>query len=143
MCRLAVLVAVTAAVGCAGPRQVSRSAGEGVIALPSNTDSWPHRHRSKALDLIAQHVGPDYEIVSEQEVVTGHTTINDQKTDREMTFNTAIPFLPAEREKTTTTVTQVPQKEWHIAYRKRSVPAAVAQPANTVAPAGAVVPAAK
>ena len=139
MRRFVVLVAVVA-VGCAGPRQVQRTGTEGVIALPTNSDSWPHHHRRTALDMIAQHVGPDYEIVSEQEVVTGHTTINNQKTDREMTFNSAVPFLPAEREKVTTTTTQVPQTEWHIAYRKRLTPPAAAQP---VAQAGATLPAGK
>jgi hypothetical protein len=140
MRRLALLVGVVAAsAGCVGPRAVQQSATEGVIALPSNSDGWPHHHRRTALEMIAKHVGPDYEIVSEQEVVTGHTTINDQKTDREMTFNSAVPFLPAEREKTTTTVTQVPQTEWHIAYRKRQSPPAAAQPVTqtgAAAPAG-------
>lgn len=136
MNRLVVLGAAVAAVaGCAGPRQVQQTAGGGVIALPSNSDAWPTRHRTTALDMIAKHVGPDYDIVSEEEVVTGHTTVNDQKTDRQATFNPAMPFLPAEREKTTTTTTQVPHTEWHIAYRKRQTPPGVA-PAGAVAPAG-------
>lgn len=140
MTRALVLFAAAVAVagtGCAsGPRLLQRTPGEGVIAMPSNSDSWPTRHRSKALKMIEEHVGSDYEIVSEREVVTGHTTVNRQDTDRKATFNSSMPFLPAEREQTTTTTSQLPQTEWQIAYRRRSATPAIAPAAGGVAPAG-------
>jgi hypothetical protein len=151
MKRLLVLAAaLTAATGsgCANARYVQKATDEGVVAIPSNTDSWPEYYRTKALGLITAHVGPDYEIVREDEVVTGHTTVNQQDTKREATFNGSIPFLPAEKQMTTTTTTQVPQKEWQIHYRKRAASATAAWPRAgagqppVTQPAGGVVPAA-
>ena len=118
---LAAAVAVASSVGCANARYVQKSADEGIVAVPSNTDTWPDNNRTNALKLIEQHVGPYYDIVDEREVTTGHDTINHQDTKREATFNGDVPFLPAEKQTTTTTTTTVPRKDYHIHYR-RSAP---------------------
>jgi hypothetical protein len=155
---LAAAVVAAAGSGCANARYVQRGADEGVVAIPANTDVWPDYQRTKALELIQAHVGPNYEIVNEQEVVTGHTTVNQQDTKREATLNGSVPFLPAEKQQTTMTTTDVPQKEWQIQYRKVKVggiagrgtgfgtgvmPAGGVPPATTgaaVTPAGGLLP---
>ncbi|MFO0851063.1 MAG: hypothetical protein U0871_21285 [Gemmataceae bacterium] len=145
---LAAAVAAAAGSGCANARYVQKGTDEGVVAIPSNSDSWPDYQRTKALDLIQAHVGPSYEIVNEQEVVTGHTTVNQQDTKREATINGTIPFLPAEKQQVTTTTTEVPQREWQIHYRKVAgvaarppLPGAGLLPAGGPPPTTAAVPA--
>jgi hypothetical protein len=135
-------VVAVAGTGCGGARYVRKAADEGVVAIPNNSDSWPTNYRTHAEKLMAAHVG-DWEIVHEDEVVTGHTTVNRQDTKREATFNGSIPFLPAEKQETTTTTTQVPQKEWQIQYRRRAAAAARPTPPADVIPTGATAPAAK
>lgn len=146
-----VLAAVAAAssVGCANARYVQKIEGEGVVAVPVNSDAWPSYNRTNALKLIEEHVGPAYEIVEEREVKTGTSTTNTQNTDREQTFNSEVPFLPAERQTTTSTTTASDVKEYHIHYRRKAggltgfpgtTPAANAVlPAAGAAPAGGVV----
>ena len=117
---LAAAVAVASTVGCANARYVQKVGDEGVVAVPVNSDAWPSYNRTSALKLIEQHVGPGYEIVEEREVKTGTATTNTQNTNREQTFNSEVPFLPAERQTTTTTTTAAAITEYHIHYRKRS-----------------------
>lgn len=141
---LAASVAVASAVGCANARYVQKVGDEGVVAVPVNSDAWPSYNRTNALKLIEQHVGPGYEIVEEREVTTGTATTNTQNTNREQTFNSEVPFLPAEKQTTTTTTTAANITEYHIHYRKRSggltgFPGTTA-PANAIVPTNAVVP---
>jgi hypothetical protein len=111
--------------GCATPaRYVERQPGAGVIAIPANTDTWPTYNRRAALALIEQHLGSGYEIVEEREVATGKTTSNNQQVRNEETINTAVPFLPANRQTVTNTTTTRDVTEWRISYRKRAEPAA-------------------
>ena len=111
------LVLVVSA-GCQSPRVVSRTADEGVVALPANSDDWPLRHQSEAKKIIRAHVGDSYEVVEEKEVVTGYATTNVQDRQTELAPHSVLPFLPAERETTTTRTVATPQKEWHIHYRR-------------------------
>jgi hypothetical protein len=147
---LAAAVAAASTVGCANARYVQKIDNEGVVAIPRNSDTWPDYNRSNALKLIEQHVGQGYEIVEEREIKTGTTTSNVQNTNREQTFNSEIPFLPAEKQTTTTTTTAHDITEYHIHYRRRAggltgfpgtTPASAVVPAGGTAPAGGVVPA--
>ncbi|HET6574785.1 MAG TPA: hypothetical protein VFG68_14365, partial [Fimbriiglobus sp.] len=135
---LAAAVAAASTVGCANARYVQKIEDEGVVAIPVNSDTWPSYNRTSALKLIEQHVGSAYEIVEEREIKTGTTTSNVQNTRNEQTFNSEVPFLPAEKQTTTSTTTAADITEYHIHYRKRAggltgFPGA--------APAGGVVPA--
>jgi hypothetical protein len=132
------LVAVAGAGGCASPaKYVEKQGDAGVVAIPNNTDSWPSYHRRAALDLIRKHVGPQFEIVEEREVVVGQTTHNNQQVNTEQTVNSRIPFLPAERQTITNTTTQHDITEWRIVYRRKQSP--VAGPMTPGAPGGQVV----
>ena len=146
---LAAAVAAAAGGGCANARYVQKAGDEGIVAIRSNTDSWPDYNRTNALKMIEAHVGPAYEIVEEGEVVTGTVTNDTQQTKNEATFNSEIPFLPATKETTTTTSTATPIKEWQIHYRRASgsltqfpggMPAGATTPASGVMQASHTAP---
>lgn len=125
MKRVLVLVgAVVAGLsGCASPaRYVEKSVGgdSGIVAIPANTDEWPNHYRQAAIAKIVEHVGPDYEIIEEKEVVTGQAIVNNQQTNTEKTANRANPQLgPGERQTVNNTTTTMDRTEYRIAYRKR------------------------
>jgi hypothetical protein len=116
-------VVVTGLSGCASPaRYVEKSGDVGVIAIPANTDVWPMHYRSEALALIERHVGPNFEIVEEKEIAVGSRTNNNQQVKREQTFNSTMPFMPAEKDTVTNTTSTHDITEWRIAYRKKYTP---------------------
>jgi hypothetical protein len=104
--------------GCASAHYVSKQGDTGVIAIPSNSDAWPFHYRQEALQLIQQHVGPNYEIVDEHQVVTGVKVTNNEQTQRDLTPNKRQPNMPGERETTTGTVSATNVTEWQITYRR-------------------------
>ena len=133
--RRALLVVVLVSAGCQSPRVVSRTADDGIVALPANTNDWPFYHQDAGKKVIRAHLGSDYEVVEEKEVTTGYATTNVQDRQFEPTMNTTNPFLPATRETTTTRTVNTPQKEWQIHYRRvmpRPAAAMGANPAATV-----------
>ncbi|WP_439620721.1 hypothetical protein [Gemmata sp.] len=80
-CVAACVAAVGLLSGCAGPRVVRSDQTGGVVAIPANSNSWPGYYRTKAEELIRQRCPNGYEIVSEQEVVTGQTAHTNVQTD--------------------------------------------------------------
>jgi hypothetical protein len=149
---LALVVGLLGLTGCASPRFVQVGEEGGIVALPSNTNIWPSYHRDKAEAMIRQQCPNGYEIVSEEEAVTGQVAHTDSRTDtkenptlllaggngkteknkRGESSSTsfgglAIPL--GEREETTRTTTRYQNvTEWRIHYRKK-------QPAPGVVPA--------
>ena len=120
--RHTILVAVLLAAGCAGPaRYVSKQGAEGVVAVPDDTNRWPHYYHNQAVELIKKHIGPDYEIVKEEQVVTGQVTHNDQNVEREEHPN-ILPWKSTETERVQNTATTTDITEWRITYRKRTGP---------------------
>ena len=117
---LAALAASTT--GCASAHYVSKQSDSGVVAIPSNNDYWPFHYRQEAEALIRQHVGPDYEIVEERQVVTGMRTTNNEQTQRDLIMNKKQTNVVGERESTTGTVTSSDVTEWQITYRRRYSP---------------------
>jgi hypothetical protein len=114
---------VAAASGCASQaKYIEKKGDSGVVAIPKNTDTWPNYHRREALALIEKHVGPDYEIVTQGEVVTGQTTLKNAQVNTEQTANRRNPALPGERQTATSTTTQQDITEWRIVYRKKERP---------------------
>lgn len=116
----AVLLALALAGGCASPAKYVEKRGDaGVVAIPANTDTWPNHNRTAALALIQKHVGANFEILEEREVVVGQATSNNQQVNTEQTVNRELPFiLPAEKQTTTSTTTQRDLTEWRIVYRR-------------------------
>lgn len=91
--------------GCASPaRYVEMQSDSGVVAIPANTDVWPTFYRTRALEKIQEHVGPNYEIIDQRQVTTGQTTVNNQQVNA-----TGVSGVTTTQETT----------EWRIAYRKK------------------------
>jgi hypothetical protein len=77
-----VALCVTLAVGlcgCNSARMVRWDGTSGVVAIPSNDDTWPEHNREHALALMKEKCPQGYTILSEEEVVVGqvqHTQAN-------------------------------------------------------------------
>lgn len=119
---LGLLLVICGSSGCASQaRYIERTGDSGVVAIPTNTDSWPSYNHRSALALIEKHVGPNFEIVEEREVATSTATTNNQNVNNEQTWNSSNPFLPANKQTSTTTTTTHDVTEWRIAYRKKTM----------------------
>jgi hypothetical protein len=57
---------LVAAVGCGSAHLVHATPDGGVVAMPSNSDSWPFYHRQEAEKLMAQRCPNGYQIVEER-----------------------------------------------------------------------------
>lgn len=108
--------------GCASARYVNQNADGGTVAISSNRGIFAEQNRQKAKELIANHVGPNYEIIDEHEVVTGQSTTNNQQTNTDFVPNKRNPNLPSERQFTTGSTVQQNITEWHITYRRMPAP---------------------
>jgi hypothetical protein len=130
--------------GCAGQaRYVEKKVDSGIVAVPSNNDMWPFHYRQQAKALIEQHVGPNYEIVSQGEVQTGQITRNEQTTTTDPTANRKNPNQTGERQTTVGSVLTQNTTEWQIVYRRLPGPMVPNQPAGGVPgvqPAGGLPP---
>lgn len=119
----ALVVSLCVAGGCASPaKHVEKNRDGGIVSIPNNTDAWPSHNRRAALDLIQKHVGVNYEIVQEREVVVGQSTTNNQQVNTEQTVNRSMPFLPAEKQTITNNTTSRDVTEWRIWYRRVDAP---------------------
>jgi hypothetical protein len=106
--------------GCATPaRYLSRESTGGIVAIDSNTNSWPSYNRKRAEELMAAHFPGGYEIIREDEVVVGQTTTNNTLTNRE-TQPTWNPLVDKEQVTTTQTSSTQDRTEWRIYYRPKT-----------------------
>ena len=138
---LLAVVAATSMVGCAKARYVEVTQQGGVVAIPSNTNRWPSYYRKHAEELIRQKCPNGYEIVQEEELVTGKVafTNSNTKTERAPTLDLgrfhndaeesegnstslaglSIP-LGKTREETNETTNYADVTEYRIYYRPKS-----------------------
>jgi hypothetical protein len=103
------LLAVLPVAGCNSARYVVQQSDGGIVAIPSNTNMWPFKHRDSAEDLIRQHVGPNFEIVDEREALIGSRASGSEPTGR---------------------TTQ----EYRISYRRKIGPFVPVQPSGGIGP---------
>ena len=113
------VVIVSSSIGCSVARHVEMTPTGGVVAIPSNTNSWPFYNHSKAEELIREKCPQGYEIEREGEAVVGHTHFVQTNTQ-----TTGDPLLAALRiapvEKVSNETTSVlDQTEWRIYYRSK------------------------
>lgn len=101
--------------GCA--RQVVRGQNHGVVAIPSNSNTWPFRYRDEAHQIMSEHFPEGYEIEHEEEVVVGQTTRVDSDTDTSKVK--VFGPLSVGAEKTRITERTKDDTEWRIYYRRR------------------------
>jgi hypothetical protein len=151
---LVALIGFTAFTGCANARFVKTDQGEGVVAMPANTNCWPTYYRDHAEALIRQKCPAGYEVVYEEEAVVGQTahTHTETETNPSPTLNlgghnsehgsggfagVAVPLGTTE-EKSRQTTTYEDNTEWRI-YYKAKAPGPPA-PAGQVPPPGSFAP---
>jgi hypothetical protein len=103
--------------GCANARFVEVNKGEGIVAIPSNTNAWPTYYRDKAEKLIRQQCPQGYEIVWEREEVTGQAAHTNSRTEQRGMNIGPIGLGGEERTKSTTNYSDV--TEWRIFYRAK------------------------
>jgi len=107
-----VLIAVAAVAaglsGCMTPAHyIEHGKDQGIVAIPEWTNEWPSHYKDAALELIKQHVGPNYDIVSTYTVVVGSPGNAPR-----MSSDPAAPGANPSSTKT----------EYRIVYQKRNLP---------------------
>jgi len=90
--------------GCATARYVLLEPGGGAVAIPRDTPE----NRAKANALMAQRCPAGYEIIREEEVVTGREVTNETSTEFDKTFSEA---------RTTKRTSTRSRTEWRISFR--------------------------
>lgn len=107
--------------GCANPaRYVVREANGGIVAIPNNSNAWPSYNRKHAEELMAQHYPEGYEIIREEEAVTGQITNNNTQTNTQQKPS-LFPFAGEEQTTTNTTTSTTDRTEWRIFYRPKGM----------------------
>ena len=110
---------VTVLSGCSTAHYVQKNNDGGIIAVGNSSNDWPTYNRNKAIDLIVKHVGPDYEIVKEEETVTGQVTRADQHVNQVPARDPIIPFMTTTQTVVTESQTTEDLKAWFIHYRRK------------------------
>ena len=103
-CAAAAALALATLAGCASARLVVVEPGGGAVAIHRNEPA----SRAKALELIAQRCPGGYEIVREEEAVTGTEVTNESSTEIDKSFNEA---------RTTQRLSTRTRTEWRISFR--------------------------
>src|SRR5262249_27995331 len=115
--------------GCGDARFVAQDQFGGVVAIPSNSNSWPTHFREKAEKLMTQKCPQGYNIDREEEAVVGQTTTASTNTDTRTYDLQNGRRAPAGSLATSTTNRSVAvqnQTEYRITFHaKNAVPAPV------------------
>ena len=134
--RLGILgILLAGACGCSTARIVSSGPNSAVVAIASNTNTWPDYNRKHAEELLREKFPQGYVIDKEEEFVVGTTQVTSTTTNR-----TGDPTLAALRiapvvQTTDQTTTSRDQKEWRIychSATAQSVNALPTQPVSVV-----------
>jgi hypothetical protein len=107
--------------GCTLAHYVQKKPDYGVVAIPSNTNSWPFYYRDRAIALIEKHVGPDFVIVKEETVVTGGNVGLDQTTPRLTPVSGEDPSDLIQERVASGDMMGAHVAEWQITYARRGV----------------------
>jgi hypothetical protein len=125
-------LSVVAANGCGNARYVVQDQYGGVVAIPSNSNSWPTYYREKAEKLMTQKCPQGYVVDREEEVVVGQTTTANTNSDtrtNDLQGGKRSPSGSLEATTTSRSVSVQDQTEYRIAFHaKNAVPAAVMRP---------------
>ena len=78
---LVLLVGVASLTGCAQARFVQVNPNDGIVAIPSNSNSWPDYYRDQAEKLMREKCPKGYDIVLEREEVTGQVAHTNSHTE--------------------------------------------------------------
>jgi hypothetical protein len=128
----AFLVAIS---GCSSARYVSIEPNGGIVAIPSNTNSWPDYNRKNAEELMKEKCPQGFVIDREQEVVIGtteHTDVNTEKTGAPLLA--ALKVSPVEEKRTEKTY-RTDRTEWRIWFHAVDAEPVGRAPTESTAPA--------
>jgi hypothetical protein len=125
----AVLVLSAVSGCCGGARLIQSGPDGGIVAIPSNTNSWPYKYRDEAEKLMAKRCPNGYDIVKEEEAPVG----------RQTTTTTVTPVVyNKEGDSATATVTSTSTRTEHrITFKARpilAVPTVQIKPMETAPP---------
>jgi hypothetical protein len=133
----AFLFVVVTSAGCLqGARMVQKDANGGIVAIPQNTDMWPNYYRTDALKLIREQHSPNFEIVSEGEVVVGQQTQNNERIENRKIGPDGKPVGNLTTGFNTTTTSDV--KEYRIQYRIKPMAIVGVPKSDNLIPAGGI-----
>lgn len=120
--------------GCQTARYVRKDGAFGEVAIPSNSNSWPHYNRDQATKLMAEHFPEGYEVDVEEEAVIG------QRTDySENGSGAGVPIrigrnvgLGVGIGNKTGTATTTNKTEWRFRYRRKGARSGAQLPAEEI-----------
>jgi hypothetical protein len=110
-------VGLAVGTGCNAARYVTLEQNGGIVAIPSNSNTWPYYHRSKAEELMAKRCPQGYVVEGEEEVVVGQTQYVDTNTEKSGDPVLAALHVALVNEHTKQTTTYQNQTEWRIRFR--------------------------
>jgi hypothetical protein len=109
----AVVLVLAGVSGCGSARMIQSGPDGGVVAIPSNSNSWPCRYRESAEKLMAQKCPNGYEILKEEEVVVGQRSTTAAQTITPAGYKDNSPT-------TTAVITSTnAETEYRITFRTR------------------------
>ncbi len=95
----------------------------GIVAIPSNCNSWPYNYRDHAEKLMAMRCPGGYDIVGEQEVIVGQklpTNPNVKVVPPPGSVTAPLDQLPTSGSALTRSLTVTTMKEYWITFRDRT-----------------------
>jgi hypothetical protein len=119
-------------VGCSSARYVMQDQFGGVVAIPSNTNSWPTNYRDEAEKLMREKCPQGYVIEREEEVTVGQTTTSKTNNDTKSYDVPGGRRSPSGTVTTTTTDRSVAvqdKTEYRITFHAATIPATAMPPA--------------
>jgi hypothetical protein len=124
---------LVAAVGCGSARLIHATPDGGVVAIPSNSNSWPNYYREEAEKVMVKKCPNGYDIVEEGEVVVGKKATTSELVDRSSPAN--LPPGQGNVTSVSKVTTVSDQTEYRITFRSREPrPTAVLPSAPQAAP---------
>ena len=105
------------ATGCSNARLVKDDPTGGIVAIPDNSDSFPHYNVTRAKQLIAQQCPKGYTIADQSEFITGQVTTTSNR--QESTEFSLISWIFRDTKTGTENTTETTNKtEFRISYTK-------------------------
>jgi hypothetical protein len=103
--------------GCTA-RTILKEGDYGIVAIPYNSNAWPHRLRNQAHDLMSAHFPNGYEVIREEEYVVGQTThFDEERVGGQVAVIDDIFSIGTSRGRGSATTS--PQTEYRFHYRSR------------------------
>lgn len=115
-------ILATALCGCGSARYVTLDANSGVVAIPTNVNSWPFDYRDQAEALMRKKCPQGYVIDHEEDVICGTTHTTNTNTEKKNDPVLAAFRVQAQTEEhVSQTTTSSDQHEWRIWFHGKEM----------------------